>query len=147
MLVILSTETYNLFGMGTAAIQCCSPTLPLNEMDLNPLAFMFGEDNNETKIIHEDSISCRNKDIESVMKECEGKLKESAKLFKDPLMKSEPVILRSYSSQDHEVKCTYERPYIFLNDPTTGRGKKYKIIDTTDCKSSQIIVRGIILLI
>ena len=57
-------------------------------------------------------------------------------------MKTEPVILRSLSSKDSEVKCTFERPYVFLNDPTTARGKKYKILDFADCKSSQIVIRG-----
>jgi hypothetical protein len=62
-------------------------------------------------------------------------------------MKSDPIILRSLSSKESEVKCTFERPYAFLNDPTTGRGKKYKIVDFADCKPSQIIIRGTILII
>lgn len=57
-------------------------------------------------------------------------------------MKADPVTLRAFSSKDREVKCTFERPYIFLSDPSVGRGKKYKILDYADCKPSQIVVKG-----
>jgi len=52
------------------------------------------------------------------------------------------VILKSISGDDYEIKCTYERPYAFLQDPTTGKGKKYKIVDSGDSKSSHVVVNG-----
>lgn len=58
-------------------------------------------------------------------------------------MKSDPIILKSLNSKDMEVKCTFLRPYAFLNDSTATRGKPYKIVNKLDSKSSQIVVRGI----
>lgn len=58
-------------------------------------------------------------------------------------MKSDPIILKALNSKDTEVKCTFLRPYAFLNDSTATRGKPYKIVNKLDSKSSQIVVRGI----
>jgi hypothetical protein len=120
----------------------CTPNHVEVEFNNNPLDYAFAEDALEARIPHEDSIICRVRDIEQNLNDCQEKLKISEKLYKDPTMKSDPVILRSLSSRDSEVKCTFERPYVFLNDPNSGRGKKYKIVDFADCKSSQIIIRG-----
>jgi hypothetical protein len=57
-------------------------------------------------------------------------------------VKIEPLILKSVSG-DYEIKCTYERPYTFLKNPASGKGKKYKIIDVGDSKASHVLVRGI----
>lgn len=71
-------------------------------------------------------------------------LKDTGRLFKDPQMSTKPVILRSLNGED-ELRCTFERPRIFLNDPsdtTKGRSRMYKIVDVTDSSASQIIIRG-----
>lgn len=42
------------------------------------------------------------------------------------------------------MNCTFERPHIFLNDPSDlskGKSRKYKVVDYADCKPSQIIIR------
>ena len=81
-------------------------------------------------------------DAQKNLNDCEDQLKKSQKLFKDKWMKTDPIILKSLNSQDMEVKCTFLRPYAFLNDSTAGRGKSYKIVNKLDSKSSQVIVRG-----
>jgi len=60
-------------------------------------------------------------------------------------MNTDPIILRSLSKDKEEVKCTFERPHVFLNDPSDpvrNKYKKYKILDIADSRPSQIIIRG-----
>jgi hypothetical protein len=60
-------------------------------------------------------------------------------------MSTDSIILRSFSGSEKELKCTFERPHVFLNDPadlSKGKSRKYKIVDCADCSQSQIIIRG-----
>ena len=53
--------------------------------------------------------------------------------------------MRSVSGENAQVRCTFERPNVFLrdpSDPTKGKGRIHKIVDMNDCSNSQIIVRG-----
>lgn len=85
----------------------CAPNHIEAEFKNNPFDYQFGEDFLETNIFHEDNIVCRVREIEHNMHDCQENLKISQKLYKDPTMKSEPIILRSLSSKDNEVRCTY----------------------------------------
>ena len=67
-------------------------------------------------------------------------------MYKDPSINTEPIILRSYAGEDTELRCTFERPHVFLKDPSDPKGKsrQHKIVDVSDCSCSQITIRGII---
>ena len=52
-------------------------------------------------------------------------------------MPSDPIILRSKTA---EIKCTYERPYKFLEDGSRNSG--YKLIDFHDASPDTIEIKG-----
>jgi hypothetical protein len=59
--------------------------------------YEYGEDSTEANITHIGGIESRDLGIEVVLKECADKLRQSCKLYKDPTLKSEPLILKSSS--------------------------------------------------
>lgn len=59
--------------------------------------YEYGEDNTEANITHTDEIESSDLVIYVLLKECTDKLKKSCKLYKDPTLKSEPLILKSSS--------------------------------------------------
>ncbi len=42
-------------------------------------------------------------------------------------MKTEPLMLKSLRRPEEDVSCTYERPYVFLSNEKSMRGKPYRI--------------------
>lgn len=56
-------------------------------------------------------------------------------------MSTAAVLLKSPGS-DSEVRCTYERPYVFLKDEAATRGKSYRILDAVGHRPQQILVKG-----
>jgi hypothetical protein len=103
---------------------------------------VYDEDKYEARIKHSSDMICTNEAIEANILFCEQKLKKSERLYRDPTMRSEPIVLKDANRPNFEVKCTFERPYVFLNEGITGRGKSYPIINERDSKASQIIVKG-----
>lgn len=55
-------------------------------------------------------------------------------------MSTAAVLLKSPGS-DTEVRCTYERPYVFLKDEAATRGKSYRILDAVGHRPQQILVK------
>ena len=62
--------------------------------------YAFGEDAREPSIEHSDILTSNHKTVEYHLKDCENKLKISGKLYKDPTMKTDPIILKSLSSNE-----------------------------------------------
>ena len=105
--------------------------------------YAYDEDNKEIRIMHDDHIECSDPYVQKNLKDCQERLKKSQKLFKDNSVKTDAIILKSLTAQGAQIKCTFERPYVFLNDSTAARRKSYKIVNKLDSKSSQIVLRGI----
>jgi hypothetical protein len=78
----------------------CSNDTKTGELPENNFDFVFDEDKYETRINHDDSIVCKNKRIAESLEDCENKLKKSCKLYKDPTMKSEPLVLKATHGRD-----------------------------------------------
>lgn len=59
-------------------------------------------------------------------------------------MSTKPVVLRALNGES-EVRCTFERPRVFLRDPSDeskGKSRMYKIVEAGESSPSQIIIRG-----
>ena len=65
-------------------------------------------------------------------------LRKDKTLYLDSSMPSQPILLRSKTA---EIKCTYERPYKFLEDAQVQSG--YKLIDFHDASPDTIEIKGI----
>jgi hypothetical protein len=66
-----------------------------NHEHLGPdiFTYIYGEDNKEIRIIHNDTIECSLESIRPSLVDCETKLKRSEKRFKDVSMETEPILL------------------------------------------------------
>lgn len=130
--------------MGQNSCVPCSSEQIQTEVQANNFAFEYGEDTHEPKIDHEDDLTSRSSEIEPILFDCQQRLRTTSRLFKDPTMRTDPIMLRSFSGGENSLNCTFERPHIFLNDPSDlskGKSRKYKVVDYADCKPSQIIIR------
>lgn len=111
-------------------------------MRFEPLEFAYDEDKFGARIKHNSDMICSNEAIAANIASCEQKLKNSERLYKDPTMRSEPIVLKDANRPNFDVKCTFERPHLFLKEGVTGRGQSYPIINEGDSNASQIIVKG-----
>jgi hypothetical protein len=79
------------------------------------------------------------------LKECQECLANTGRLYKDPSINTAPIILRSLSAEGNELRCTFERPHAFLNDPgdtSKGKSRIHKVVDPAGCNVSEIVIRG-----
>ena len=101
------------------------------------MPWLIEVDKREKGVEHTDDIKCRNKGDQELINELVKTLKIEKSLYKDPSMPTDPIILRSKTA---EIKCTYERPYKFLDDAV--RNSDYKLIDFHEALPDTIQVKG-----
>jgi hypothetical protein len=87
--------------MGQNSCVPCSSEQIQTEVQGNNFAFEYGEDTHEPKIDHDDDLTSRSSEIEPILFDCQQRLRTTSRLYKDPTMRTDPIMLRSFSGGEN----------------------------------------------
>ena len=129
--------------MGASACSpLCAPEAANKQYD--PFRWEYGEDEVPVNQDNGSPVQCRISGVKAdTLAKWQQDLKAAKGQFRDPLDRSQPVILKSLSQDEGEIKCTYERPDIFVKDEAAKTAKVYNIFEEHPSGPEEITVGGI----
>lgn len=95
------------------------------KVDPERLKIKDGIDANEKDIDHQSAEMYKDQRIKDILDPIVENVERNRTMYKDTNMPSDPLILKTNDRDD--IMCTFERPYIFLNE--VKKGVPYQVYD------------------